>query len=194
MIHFLLEHVNTRNEMNSTSGVMEIMDTGSTNSELEGLSPIGITLIVGALLFLAMHAIGPSPVPFIAPGDLFDNEPKVVASSLAASVTWIGMLIVALMFPLCQLYLKSFMLFPFIIVIVCQIVPFFFYFPETKGMPNSRIASMFQVENPWTRAIGLKPPPQPNESFCQFTHSKNSLNTVSIENLSVRTVSTESIY
>ena len=82
-------------------------------------SPVGMVLIIAALSFLAMHAIGPNPVPFIAPGDLFDNEPKAAASSISASVTWIGMLLVALTFPLCQRYLREFMVVPFILVIIC---------------------------------------------------------------------------
>ena len=142
-----------------------------------------------------MHAIGPSPVSFIAPGDLFDHEPKAAASSLSASVTWIGMLTVALTFPLCQRYLKAFMVVPFIVVVIIRIVPFYFYFPETKGQSNLVISNMFQVDNPWRKAIGLKRGqhnhcynPQNVPIICP-THNNNSYN--SIETLSVRTVDTE---
>ena len=167
------------------------VNNGNADNQSENLNPIGIILILGALLFLAMHAIGPSPVPFIAPGDLFDNEPKAAASSLSASVTWIGMLTVALTFPLCQRYLKAFMVVPFIVVIVCQIVPFYFYFPETKGMSNSKIASLFQIENPWRHAIGLT---NSSQSF-DISH-ESSLNDEkeesprsSVETLSISTIS-----
>ena len=131
-----------------------------TNNDMGKRAPssVGMVMIIAALSFLAMHAIGPNPVPFIAPGDLFDNEPKAVASSVSASVTWIGMLLVALTFPLCQRYLREFMVVPFILVIICQVIPFYFYFPETKGISNSEIARMFQVDNPWRKAIGVKRP------------------------------------
>ena len=167
------------------------VNNGNADNESESLNPIGIILILGALLFLAMHAIGPSPVPFIAPGDLFDNEPKAAASSLSASVTWIGMLTVALTFPLCQHYLKAFMVVPFIVVIVCQIVPFYFYFPETKGMSNSKIASLFQIENPWRHAIGLT---NSSQSF-DISHEssandeKEESPRSSVETLSISTIS-----
>ena len=148
-------------------------------------------LIIGALLFLAMHAIGPSPVPFIAPGDLFDNEPKVAASSLSASVTWLGMLTVALTFPLCQQYLREFMVVPFIVVILLQIIPFYFYFPETKGMSNTVIANMFQIDTPWKSAIGLKKT-QLNNSTSSLGNSKSTLHSsCNVETLSIKTISSE---
>ena len=170
-----------------------LLDNEAENTESHGLNPIGITLILGALLFLAMHAIGPSPVPFIAPGDLFDNEPKAAASSLSASVTWIGMLTVALTFPLCQSYLKSFMVVPFIVVIVCQIVPFYIYFPETKGMSNSKIASLFQIENPWRHAIGLKNPSQSYDTAEEnsINNGKEDSHCSSVETLSISTISSD---
>ena len=84
-------------------------------------------LIIAALVFLAMHAIGPHSIPFIAPGDLFDHIPGPAATSLSSSVTWIGLFTAALTFPLFQTYLKGFMLIPFIIVIIIQVVPFYFY-------------------------------------------------------------------
>ena len=178
---------------NSTSVEKIFLQTGTTEMENEGLNAIGITLILGALLFLAMHAIGPSPVPFIAPGDLFDNEPKAAASSLSASVTWIGMLTVALTFPLCQRYLKAFMVVPFIVVIVCQIVPFYFYFPETKGMSNSKVASLFQFDNPWRHAIGLKKPSQTYDTSDgdSSNKEKDDSHRNSIETLSISTISSE---
>jgi hypothetical protein len=173
-----------------THQVKDYLRIDTNKMETDGITTIGITLIVGALLFLAMHAIGPSPVPFIAPGDLFDNEPKVAASSLSASVTWIGMLTVALTFPLCQLYLKSFMLVPFIIVIVFQIVPFYIYFPETKGMSNTKIASMFQVEKPWRTAIGLKRL-NATECLCPCKNNNNLPHNQNIETVSIKTISTD---
>ena len=178
---------------NSTSVEKIFLRTGTTEMEDEGLNAIGITLILGVLLFLAMHAIGPSPVPFIAPGDLFDNEPKAAASSLSASVTWIGMLTVALTFPLCQRYLKAFMVVPFIVVIVCQIVPFYFYFPETKGMSNSKVASLFQIDNPWRHAIGLKKPSQTYDTSDgdSSNKEKDDSHNNSIETLSISTISSE---
>ena len=121
-----------------------------------GPDTVGIIMILGSLCFLATHAVGPNPVPFIAAGDLFDHEPKAAASGLASSATWIGALIVSLTFPLFQKYLNQFMFAPFIICIVCQLIPFYFYFPETKGISNSVISDMFQIENPWKTAIGLQ--------------------------------------
>ena len=183
------ESITVGNYTYNANQVKDYLHNDTNIPETEGITPIGITLIVGALSFLAMHAIGPSPVPFIAPGDLFDNEPKVAASSLSASVTWIGMLTVALTFPLCQFYLKSFMCVPFIIVIIFQIVPFYFYFPETKGMSNTKIASMFQVEKPWKTAIGLKKP-NATESFCRFKNNNNPSQNQTIETVSIKTIST----
>ena len=179
---------------NSTAVEKILLRTGATELEDEGPNAIGITLIFGSLLFLAMHAIGPSPVPFIAPGDLFDNEPKAAASSLSASVTWIGMLTVALTFPLCQRYLKAFMVVPFIMVIICQIIPFYFYFPETKGMSNSKVASLFQIENPWRHAIGLKKPSHTYDTSDGESSNigKEDLHcNRSIETLSISTISSE---
>ena len=188
-----------KNLTNPTDGNMVLLDhrfdmvtqrAGNTEIHNRGPSHLGIILILGSLLFLAMHAIGPNPIPFIAPGDLFDHEPKAAASSLSASVTWIGMLVVALTFPLCQRYLREFMVVPFIIVILFQVVPFYFYFPETKGKSNSVIASMFQVDQPWRTAIGLNTS-KTNYSSNQVNYNKDSLHNSSIETLSMKTVYTE---
>ena len=178
--------------MNITGGNVLKRDDVDISLQSQGPDSIGIVLIIGSLLFLAMHAIGPHPVPFIAPGDLFENEPKVVATSLSASVAWIGMLIVALTFPLCQQYFKEFMCVPFIIVILCQIVPFYLYFPETKGMPNSVISSMFQIDKPWRHAIGLRRT-ELNTSTLLFNNSKQSLHNSSIEILSIKTISSANL-
>ena len=161
-----------------------------------GPDTVGIILILGCLFFLAMHAVGPNPVPFIAAGDLFDHEPKAAASSLAASATWVGALIVSLTFPLCQKYLKEFMFVPFVVCIVCQLIPFYFYFPETKGISNSVISNMFQIENAWKTAIGLqtKDKKATSNEFSQHTASNVGLHENSnVCTLSIKSVNTETL-
>ena len=150
----------------------------------DGPSTNGIILIIASLLFIAMHAIGPNPVPFIAPSDIFDHESKGAATSLSISITWIGLLITALTFPQCQLYLKEYMVVPFIVVIVFQVVPFYFYFPETKGQPTSVISNRFQIKYPWRTPIGLQKINQNwrnNSNFIKGIVNNGSPDTISVE-------------
>ena len=83
------------------------------------------------------------------------------------------------------------MVVPFIVVILFQIIPFYFYFPETKGMSNTVIANMFKIDKPWKSAIGLKKT-QLNNSISSLGNSKSTLNgSCNVETLSIKTISSE---
>ena len=115
-----------------------------------------IFLIIATLGFVAFFSSGPGSIKYVATGELFTQGPRAAATSVCASILWLGSLTVGLVFPQLEIHLKAFVFLPFCIISTVLFSILFIYFPETGNQTANEVSLLFQVPNAWRKAIGLQ--------------------------------------
>merc|ERR1719362_2237199 len=115
---------------------------------------VGIFLVVATLSFVVFFALGPGSIPWMAAGEMFSQGPRAPAISVCVFTNWLANLVVGLVFPQLQIYLKSFSFLPFLVITAVLAGILFFYFAETKGKTANEVADVYQVPGAWKQFIG----------------------------------------
>ncbi|XP_062129246.1 facilitated trehalose transporter Tret1-2 homolog [Drosophila sulfurigaster albostrigata] len=111
-------------------GVYFIMQE-SDPSSVESLGWLPITSI---LLFIVFFSIGFGPVPWLLMAELFTDDVKSVAGSIAGTSNWFSAFLVTKLFPLLKNAIGSAPTFwIFTVIAIIAIFYCMFFVPETKG-------------------------------------------------------------
>ena len=102
---------------------------------------IPILAIVMVLLFVAEFAIGLGPIPLAITSELFRDEPRQKAVSVAGTFIWIGTLVVAVCFGPIETAIGEYVFVIFIVFLVGFVLFAFFFVPETKNRSFDDIAA-----------------------------------------------------
>lgn len=122
----------------------------------QSASGMGIFVIVSTLAFVVFFAIGPGSIPWMCVGELFKQDSRGAASSVAVLINWIANLLVSLLFPVFVENLQHLSFLPFLVITSLNFAFLVCYFPETKKRSNIEISALFQGRNPWSQLTGFK--------------------------------------
>lgn len=109
----------------------------------EWISYMSIALVI---LFVVMFATGPGSIPWFLVTEVFAQNARPMASSIAVAVNWTAAFVVGLGFlPIAQA------LGPYVFIIFVALLAFFVVFtwfkvPETKGKSIDEISAMFKQQ------------------------------------------------
>merc|ERR1712241_112855 len=103
---------------------------GAEGGEDEGASGLGILLIISTLAFVVFFAIGPGSIPWMCVGELFKQDSRGAASSVAVLINWIANLLVSLLFPVFVENLQHLSFLPFLVITSLNFAFLVCYFPE----------------------------------------------------------------
>ena len=143
--------LNYSNAQISNTGLQNL-DSSSNTKEIT--SGVGIFLVIATLSFVVFFALGPGSIPWMAAGEMFSQGPRAPAISVCVFTNWLANLLVGLVFPQLQIYLKSFSFLPFLVITVVLAGILFCYFAETKGKTANEVADVYQVPGAWKKFIG----------------------------------------
>ena len=118
-------------------------------------------LLVAFCSILTTHA-------FIALVECFTQGPRGAAMSVGLALYILVEGLVLLVYPQMELEFLNYSLVPFLLIEMVLFVILFLYFPETKNKTSYEIALLFQVQNTWTTAVGLKKPTEKEPLKSQY--------------------------
>ncbi|XP_074655547.1 solute carrier family 2, facilitated glucose transporter member 1-like [Tubulanus polymorphus] len=96
--------------------------------------------IVCILVYVIGFAVGLGPLPGFVVAELFRQEPRPVAMSIAQCINWSCNFILALCFRFVQARCKEYTFIIFIMIIIGSVTFIFFFVPETKNRSFDEIA------------------------------------------------------
>ncbi|CAH8525742.1 unnamed protein product [Heterobilharzia americana] len=97
-------------------------------------------------LFVSGFAIGPGSIPWFLVAELFTQEHRDSAASVAVGVNWLCNIIVGLVFPQLLAVIDMYAFVPFVCVLTTVIVLIALYLPETKGFSPIYTESIFKAQ------------------------------------------------
>ncbi|XP_052082052.1 solute carrier family 2, facilitated glucose transporter member 3-like isoform X1 [Mytilus californianus] len=100
--------------------------------------------IVAVVLYIIFFATGPGSIPWFIVAELFDQQSRSAAVSLAVLTNWFANFCVALGYPEMNTHLKQLSFVPFVCLLFFFWLFTFFKVPETKGRSIEEIRQMFQ--------------------------------------------------
>uniref|UniRef100_A0A0N5AWS0 MFS domain-containing protein n=1 Tax=Syphacia muris TaxID=451379 RepID=A0A0N5AWS0_9BILA len=107
-----------------------------------------IIAVVFMILYVVSFATGPGAIPWFYVMELFSSEARASASSVACAVNWLSNVLVGLLFPVIQEYLKSFTFLIFTAFLLVCGTFIFYYVPETKGRTVEEIKISTENKRP----------------------------------------------
>ncbi|XP_052274456.1 solute carrier family 2, facilitated glucose transporter member 1-like isoform X4 [Dreissena polymorpha] len=102
---------------------------------------LGIVCIFVMMSYIIGFAVGLGPIPFIVCGEIFRQEPRAAAMSLALAFNWICNFILMLTFRFIQKAIESYTYLIFIVILVAAIIFIVIFVPETKNRTFDEIAA-----------------------------------------------------
>ncbi|XP_064642327.1 solute carrier family 2, facilitated glucose transporter member 3-like isoform X2 [Lineus longissimus] len=118
--------------------VSMILITVSLNlPDVAGMPYVSIGCVI---LYVIGFAIGLGPIPLFVASEVFRQEPRQIAMSIALFFNWVCNFILAISFRFIQTALGAYTFLIFLVVIIGAIVFIFFFVPETKGRSIDEIA------------------------------------------------------
>ncbi|CAH8512127.1 unnamed protein product [Schistosoma margrebowiei] len=97
-------------------------------------------------LFVSGFSFGPGSVPWFLVAELFTQEYRDAAQSVAVGTNWLCNILVGLLFPQLLALIDCFAFVPFICVLIIVIILIALYLPETKGFNPVYIESVFKAQ------------------------------------------------
>ncbi|KAK4469667.1 hypothetical protein MN116_007196 [Schistosoma mekongi] len=97
-------------------------------------------------LFVSGFSFGPGSIPWFLVAELFTQEYRDAAASVAVGTNWLCNILVGLLFPQLLAIMDCFAFVPFICVLIIVIVLIALYLPETKGFNPVYIESVFKAQ------------------------------------------------
>lgn len=107
------------------------------------ISYISIVLVI---LFVVMFATGPGSIPWFLVTEVFAQNARPMASSIAVAVNWTAAFVVGLGFLPIAEALGPYVFIIFVVILVFFIVFTWFKVPETKGKSIDEISAMFKQQ------------------------------------------------
>uniref|UniRef100_A0A0P4WDZ0 Major facilitator superfamily (MFS) profile domain-containing protein n=1 Tax=Scylla olivacea TaxID=85551 RepID=A0A0P4WDZ0_SCYOL len=105
---------------------------------------VGYLSIFLVIFFVVMFATGPGSIPWFFVTELFAQNARPTASSIAVAVNWTAAFIVGIGFlPLKEL-MGPFVFIIFVVLLILFILFTWFKVPETKGRSIDEITSIFK--------------------------------------------------
>ena len=146
---------NFYSDSNSTS-VECSPDNDHSGIESVKLSATGLIVVFSTIGFAMVFGVGPGPIAWLIPSEMFGQSTRAAASSFAIFCNWTAQLVVALVFPQMQNTMGNYSLIPFAILLFLLWFILFMYFPETKNQSAAQISLLFQIPNVWRKPIGIR--------------------------------------
>ncbi|KAF8568863.1 hypothetical protein P879_01555 [Paragonimus westermani] len=100
--------------------------------------------IISVYLFICGFAIGPGSIPWFIVAEMFSQENRDAAVSVAITVNWLCNIAVGLGFIQMILYLDIYSFLPSACILFVVIIILFIYLPETMGRSASSVENDFR--------------------------------------------------
>ena len=146
---------NFYSDSNSTS-VECSPDPDNSGTESVKISATGIIVVISTIGFVIVFGVGPGPIAWLIPSEMFGQATRAAASSFSIFCNWTAQLMVGLLFPQMQETLGNYSLIPFAILLFVLWFILFMYFPETKNQSSAQISLLFQMPKGWKKPIGIR--------------------------------------
>ncbi|XP_077401662.1 solute carrier family 2, facilitated glucose transporter member 5 [Vanacampus margaritifer] len=105
---------------------------------------ISITCVI---VYIAGHAIGPSPIPYVVTTEMFRQSARSAAFMVAGSVHWLSNFTVGLLFPFMERGLGPYSFVIFAFICLATLIYIWLMVPETKSKTFLEICQMFAERN-----------------------------------------------
>ena len=126
------------------------------SSESVKINVNGMIVVFSTIGFVIAFGVGPGPVAWLIPTEMFGQSTRAAASTFSIFCNWIAQLVVALLFPQMQVTMGNYSLIPFTVLLFFLWFILFMYFPETKNQSSAQISLLFQMPNAWKKPIGIR--------------------------------------
>lgn len=117
--------------------------------------------VISILFYTLFFGIGPSSIPWMITAELFTQDSRPTAMSVAVLVNWLTNFVVGLTFPLMKRVLQSYLFLPFTVFLAIFWIFTYKKLPETKNRTFEEIASLFRPVS-----LGQFPSPTNNDFGC----------------------------
>jgi SP family facilitated glucose transporter-like MFS transporter 1 len=109
------------------------------------VTAVGVLLVVFSLVLVALFAIGPGTIPWLMVPELFLQQVRPVAVSMATSVNWLANLSISLSLSYILKHLHPYG--TSIFVVTCGVLWFilYVYLPETRGRSIHQVTADFRT-------------------------------------------------
>jgi len=114
------------------------------NVKTETFSYISIVMVI---LFVVGFAVGPGSIPWFFVTELFGQEARPTATSVAVVTNWSANFLVGLTFEPIKFYIGAYVFVIFIVMQLLFIIYVFFQVPETKNRTIEEITAQFRSSN-----------------------------------------------
>ncbi|KAH8859733.1 Solute carrier family 2, facilitated glucose transporter member 3 isoform 3 [Schistosoma japonicum] len=111
--------------------------------QVTGINEFTILSIVLTYTFLFGFSMSLGPIPWFLVSELFTQENRDTAVSIAAAINWLCNAIVALIFPQLTIYIGIYAFIPFVCVLLAVLIFIQLYLPETKGKTPAAVEAHF---------------------------------------------------
>ncbi|CAH8483852.1 unnamed protein product [Schistosoma turkestanicum] len=111
--------------------------------QMTEINKLTILSIVLTYTFLFGFSMSLGSIPWFIVSELFTQENRDAAVSIAAATNWLCNAIVALVFPQLVIYIGTYAFIPFICVLFAVLIFIGLYLPETKGKTPASIEAYF---------------------------------------------------
>jgi MFS family permease len=102
--------------------------------------------VISILVFTFGFAIGIGPIPFLLMGEIFPNEARSTATSLATCANWVSSFVTALTFPLILFHVKQYTFFVYAGLMIIYIIFSYIFVFETKDKSVENIQKYLKGE------------------------------------------------
>ena len=147
---------NFNSSSNATSIECSSDPDHSGSSESVKINVNGMIVVFSTIGFVIAFGVGPGPVAWLIPTEMFGQSTRAAASTFSIFCNWIAQLVVALLFPQMQVTMGNYSLIPFTVLLFFLWFILFMYFPETKNQSSAQISLLFQMPNAWKKPIGIR--------------------------------------
>ncbi|XP_062872240.1 solute carrier family 2, facilitated glucose transporter member 5-like [Trichomycterus rosablanca] len=103
--------------------------------------------IACVIIYVAGHAIGPSPIPTVITTEIFRQSSRPAAFMVGGSVHWLSNFTIGLVFPFLERELKSYSFIIFAFICLATLIYIWVVIPETKNATFLEISKLFAKKN-----------------------------------------------
>lgn len=114
------------------------------DSHPEAASELGSFSVACVMLYICFFEVGLGAIPWSIGAELFPEEPRATAMSLAAAANWVANTLVGLFFPYMQKGLGNYSFMPFVGWLSGALLFTLVYVPETKGKSPTELLRWFR--------------------------------------------------
>ncbi|KAK4469240.1 hypothetical protein MN116_006812 [Schistosoma mekongi] len=111
--------------------------------QVTGINKLTILSIALTYTFLFGFSVSLGPIPWFLVSELFTQENRDAAVSIAAAINWLCNGFVALIFPQLVTYIGIYAFIPFVCVLLAVLIFVGLYLPETKGKTPAAVEAHF---------------------------------------------------